>query len=75
LPTDDRVLYKLLEEKPSRRWLGLVEQFSLGEYATELTNLSVKRLVSDARGLQISRLGKHARSLIETLGYSSAQPA
>jgi hypothetical protein len=61
--------------KPSGRWIMLVDQFSLGNYATDLTKLSVKRLVSDARGLEVSRLGKHARSLIDTLGYSTAQSA
>ena len=52
LPTDDRVLYKLMEEKPARRWIGLLDQFSLSDYAPEVIKQPVKRLVADVAGLQ-----------------------
>ena len=72
LPTDDRILYKLLEEKPALRWIGLVGQFTLHSYEPELTKSTIKRFVADSDQLQLARLRKAAEKLIAMLGYSTA---
>lgn len=71
LPTDDRVLYKLLEDKPRSRWIELVSDFNLGSLNDEITDPNARQLISNATESKQVRLTASARKLLDKIGYAS----
>lgn len=72
LKTDDRVLYKLMEDSPRNRWVELVREFSLGTMAArDVANKTVRLLVAEADAGRQNLVRNLAGKLIEQLGYKS----
>ena len=72
LKTDDRVLYKLMEDGPRNRWVELVREFSLGTMAArDVANKTVRLLVAEADAGRQNLVRNLAGKLIEQLGYKS----
>jgi hypothetical protein len=72
LKTDDRILYKLLEDKPRKRWIELVNEFSLGTLATqEVQDRTVRHLLVESESGRGANIEKHASKLIAQLGYTA----
>jgi hypothetical protein len=72
LKTDDRILYKLLEDNPLTRWNELASEFSLGTIATrEVTDRTVRQIAVDAEAGRSNRVHSLASKLINQLGYEA----
>jgi len=72
LPTDDRVLYKLLEDSPARRWSVVVQDFSLEGYVGELAKREIKQLVTESENPLLPKFRVAAERLISKIGYSTS---
>ena len=72
IKTDDRILYKLLEDKPRKRWIEFVQEFSLGALATpEVQDRTIRHLVVDSEAGRGANVERHAAKLIAQLGYKA----
>lgn len=73
LQSDERILYKLLQEGPLARWCELVIKYDLRGIADqELTDKDIKQLIIEASEKRTSRVSSIATKLINKLGYKSA---
>jgi hypothetical protein len=70
LPTDDRILLKLLEDNPRRRWNALVTEYDLSAQIDDYTNKTVKQLMTEAANSGSSRVKTFATRLLKALGYN-----
>jgi hypothetical protein len=71
--TDDRILYKLLEEAPTRRWIELVKEFGLLKVSSHhVTDSTVKQLIADAAEDRKNRVQALASKLINKLGLKGS---
>jgi hypothetical protein len=72
LKSDDRVLYKLLDDGPRARWIAVVQEFSLGPIANrDVADGTVRRLVVEAEAGRGHLVQNHAEKLINKLGYEA----
>ncbi|HEX4133733.1 MAG TPA: hypothetical protein VHY84_03850 [Bryobacteraceae bacterium] len=68
LPADDRILYKLLQDRPATRWSALVGELGLAELASELTNKDIRNLVTPSTP---HRFQQSVERIVKSLGYAS----
>jgi hypothetical protein len=72
LKADDRVLYKLMEDNPAKRWMEVVREFSLAALASrDVTNRTVRQLVVEAEAGKRHLIYNLAAKLIEQLGFEA----
>lgn len=72
LPTDERVLYKMLQDNPVLRWKNLVKgDETVLAAAEECSNTDIRQLIAESRKPTSARLGGLASKLIRKLGYST----
>jgi hypothetical protein len=71
LPTDDRILYKLLDEKPANRWSDLVQEFGLTKQAEDLRK-NLKLIVVESTKPTAQRFRSGVERTIAALGYSTS---
>jgi hypothetical protein len=72
LPTDDRILYKLLDEKPASRWKEMVSQFSLADRREDVVDRDARRLIV-LLSAPSSKIFQYAvKAMIDKLGFVSA---
>jgi hypothetical protein len=72
LKTDDRVLYKLMQENPAARWTELVREFSLATVAArEVTDRTTRQLIAEAEAGKSNLVHNLSARLIDKLGYES----
>jgi hypothetical protein len=72
LPSDDRILYKLFEEKPLEYWRSVIEEHSLTEIVSELAKKEQKALITDALSGNTNRIQTTAQKMIQALGYAAS---
>jgi hypothetical protein len=71
LPTDDRILYKLLSERPASRWSTLVEEFSLRDHLDDLRTKETRQLLADSAKPSSVKFSHAVKRLILALGYAA----
>jgi hypothetical protein len=72
LKTDDRILYKLLEDNPKTRWIEVAREFSLGTLASkESPDRTVRQLAVEAEAGRANLIQNLAVKLINQLGYQA----
>jgi len=70
--SDDRILYKLLQNNPRTRWMELVSEFELGKIATrEVTDRTVRQLVVESEAGRGNLIPNLVTKLIGQLGYEA----
>lgn len=70
LKTDDRILSKLLEDKPRDRWVSLVAEHGLKDIVDEVNDSSVKQLIQAGVENKTSRISATAKKIMDKVGYS-----
>jgi hypothetical protein len=65
LPTDERILFKLVNTTSSSRWMDLVRQYSLADLAEAVSSREIKALLLSNQGT----VARHAANLATALGY------
>jgi hypothetical protein len=71
LKSDERILYKLLDEKPRERWLQLCSEFGLAQLVDTLNDADVKKLVLASSKGNAARVQAIATGFIRNLGFAS----
>lgn len=70
LPTDDRILYKLLNEGPANRWSALVQEFGLTNQIDDLKK-DLKLMIVESTNPRSPRFRSAVEKTIAALGYST----
>ena len=68
LKADERILLKMLDDKPLDRWLEVVAEYGLSGLNEDIHEPLIKRLVTSKES-QRPRITASARQLVEKLGY------
>lgn len=67
LKTDDRLLSKLLDDGPRKRWMDVVREFGLDDLSIDVSDASIRHLLTTDESKK-TRATSAARKMIERLG-------
>jgi hypothetical protein len=67
LPIDERVIFKLTQEKPAREWISVVAEYNLANIPSQ--NPEVNKLIRIASEKKLILLVRTANNIYEKLGY------
>ncbi|MGA3135237.1 MAG: hypothetical protein ABSC88_04500 [Terracidiphilus sp.] len=68
---DDRILSKLLEERPRDRWIGLLRELDLGQIVEEVDDTTVRQVIQSAIENKPERVTAAAKRLLDRSGFTS----
>jgi hypothetical protein len=71
LPTNDRLLYKLVQSSPSTRWIHYFSTSITDEILSEIKNRKVIQLLKATQERSLDRLQRVANDLYSSIGYTN----
>jgi hypothetical protein len=72
LPADERILYKLTQDRPLSRWIDVVRTYNLAESSDDIAAPDIKRIVIDGSKGNKSSIHDRAAKIITKLGYKTS---
>jgi hypothetical protein len=72
LPVDDRILYKLMQDRPCNRWIELIKSYNLAKTIDDVSVPDIKRLLTATIQGNASAVQNRAAKLIKELGYKTS---
>lgn len=71
LPSNDRILYKLMQSAPSYRWMQYISTLDLDSILPEISNRKIALLLKATQERKQDKINKIANDIYSSIGYSN----
>ena len=71
LPSDERLLYKLTQDRPVRNWIDLFSEEFIDDILSEMKARSIINLLRNTKERKTDKISSIARDMINKIGYTT----